>query len=266
MGYTRLKSMARTLFFIEALLFAALGLGGALLATDLRAAFLAPFALSLVVPLACALAVWPAGQIAAALRKVFSAPGAMCETGEEVHVLESLAAFCGRAAVAGTSFALASALPRLIEGKAKEEWGLLGAYLALYSLLNAVAARSMAKVASRAPARAPAPAGAAAGGTASTPPSPPGEFPASAYGLTPRESEVASLIAGGSSYKETAYRLGISIKTVKTHVAHVYEKTGCASNVGLSLLLRSDEAGRGTAEEEAGPPAQAAGPPHTKGR
>jgi DNA-binding CsgD family transcriptional regulator len=247
--------MARTLFYIEALLFAALGLGGALLAADLRAAFLAPFALSLVVPLACALAVWPAGQIAAALRKVFSAPGAMGETGEEVHVLETLAAFCGRAAVAGTSFALASALPRLIEGKAKEEWGLLGAYLALYSLLNAVAARSMAKAASRRP----GPAGAAAGGPASAPPSPPAEFPSSDYGLTARESEVATLIAGGSSYKETAYRLGISIKTVKTHVAHVYEKTGCESNVGLSLLLKRAEAGRGPAAHEAGPP-------HTKGR
>jgi hypothetical protein len=72
--------MARTLFFIEAFLFAALGLGGALGAADRRAAFLAPFALSLVVPLACALAVWPARDVAAALGRVFSAQGAMRET------------------------------------------------------------------------------------------------------------------------------------------------------------------------------------------
>jgi DNA-binding CsgD family transcriptional regulator len=60
-------------------------------------------------------------------------------------------------------------------------------------------------------------------------------------------AEVAALIAGGASYKEAAYRLGISIKTVKTHVAHVYEKTGCASNVGLSLLIQKADM-KGAAE------------------
>jgi DNA-binding CsgD family transcriptional regulator len=244
--------MAKTLFFIEALLFTALGLGGVLLSADLRAAFLAPFALSLVAPLACALAVWPARDLAAALRSVFSAPDAMGETGESVHVLEALAAFSGRAAVAGLAFALSVALPRLLEGKAAEEWGLLGAYLALYSLLNAVASRSMAKVAARAADRArgsPAEPG---------PRATPELWLARSYDLTPREAEVAACIAAGSSYKETAYRLGISIKTVKTHISRVYEKTGCGSNVGLSLLLRKAEAGREPAES-------AKGAPHTKG-
>jgi|GEM_PF-2795878 len=246
--------MARTLFFIEALLFTALGLGGVFLAPDLRAAFLAPFALSLVAPLACALAVWPPREVSLALRRVFSAPGAMGETEESVPVLEALGSFCGRAAVAGMAFSLAAALPRVLRGEAAEGWGLLGAYLALYSLLNAVASRSMAKVASR-----PQAERAADDGLGDEPRTAPAELLASAYALTPREAEVASCIADGSSYKETAYRLGISIKTVKTHVAHVYEKTGCGSNVGLSLLLRKAEGG----------PVAAAGPPkapHTKSR
>jgi DNA-binding CsgD family transcriptional regulator len=229
--------MARTLFFLEALVFAALGFGGVLVAADLRAAFLAPFALSLVVPLACALSVWPLGEVALALGRVFAAPGTAGGSRETVPLLEALSSFCGRAAVAGLAFSLAAALPRLLEGGSAEEWGLLGAYLALYSLINAVAASSMAKVASRSAE----------------------DSPASTYGLTPREAEVASLIAGGASYKETAFSLGISIKTVKTHLAHVYGKTGCASNVGLSLLLRKAEDGRRPAEP-------ASGPPRTKGR
>jgi DNA-binding NarL/FixJ family response regulator len=61
---------------------------------------------------------------------------------------------------------------------------------------------------------------------------------AASHGLTPREWEAASLIADGLSYKEAAFELGISIKTVKAHMSSVYEKTGAASNVALSLLLR----------------------------
>ena len=61
---------------------------------------------------------------------------------------------------------------------------------------------------------------------------------AARHGLSPRETQAAVLIAGGRSYKETAAELGISIKTVKTHMGRVYEKTGAASNVALSLLFR----------------------------
>jgi DNA-binding CsgD family transcriptional regulator len=40
------------------------------------------------------------------------------------------------------------------------------------------------------------------------------------------------------SYKETSAEMGISIKTLKTHMGRVYEKTGAVSNVALSLLFR----------------------------
>ena len=206
-----------------------------LVARDLRPAFYAPFAISLVVPLACALAVWPFREVAAALRRVFSAPDAIGVTAESIAVLESLGAFCGRAALAGLAFSLSTAMPRILEGEIIEEWGLLGAYLALYSLLNAVAASSMAKVASRSPPLPARAADAAEGRDAAA-------LLASAFGLTAREAEVAALIAAGSSYKEAAYELGISIKTVKSHISRAYEKTGCRSNVERALLpgLRSN--------------------------
>jgi len=43
-------------------------------------------------------------------------------------------------------------------------------------------------------------------------------------GLSPREVEILEALAAGDSNKEIARRLGISPNTVKTHVAHVYEK------------------------------------------
>jgi DNA-binding CsgD family transcriptional regulator len=42
--------------------------------------------------------------------------------------------------------------------------------------------------------------------------------------LTPRESEIMALAAQGFTHKEIADKLGISPKTVGTHVQFVYRK------------------------------------------
>jgi DNA-binding NarL/FixJ family response regulator len=64
--------------------------------------------------------------------------------------------------------------------------------------------------------------------------SPPGR--AGDHGLTARESEVLALIAGGRSNKRIAFELGISEKTVKTHVGHVLAKLGVADRTQAALL------------------------------
>ncbi len=52
--------------------------------------------------------------------------------------------------------------------------------------------------------------------------------------LTPTESEVADLAACGLSNPAIAERLVMSVNTVKTHLSHVYAKTGVAGRSGLA--------------------------------
>ncbi len=42
--------------------------------------------------------------------------------------------------------------------------------------------------------------------------------------LSPRERDVAQLIAGGSSNREIADALVVSVKTVETHIQHIFRK------------------------------------------
>ncbi len=54
--------------------------------------------------------------------------------------------------------------------------------------------------------------------------------------LTRREREVLELIARGRSNKRIAFELGISEKTVKTHVGHLLAKLGVTDRTQAALL------------------------------
>lgn len=55
--------------------------------------------------------------------------------------------------------------------------------------------------------------------------------------LTPREREVAILVADGARNREVSERLGISLATVKDHVHHALDKLGCESRTELAKLV-----------------------------
>lgn len=63
----------------------------------------------------------------------------------------------------------------------------------------------------------------------------PGEVLQEAFALTEREATVAGLLAAGHGLPVIARILGVSLNTVRTHAARVYDKTGTA---GQAQLIR----------------------------
>lgn len=59
----------------------------------------------------------------------------------------------------------------------------------------------------------------------------------SRYGLSPKECEVAILLAEGKSYKEIANKISVSVSTVNTHVMKIYRKTKTHNKMELQNLL-----------------------------
>ena len=55
--------------------------------------------------------------------------------------------------------------------------------------------------------------------------------------LTPREREVVGLIARGLTYRETASNLGMSVKTLETHMSHIFAKLEVASRHQLAARM-----------------------------
>lgn len=60
---------------------------------------------------------------------------------------------------------------------------------------------------------------------------------ATTYELSPREAEVALLLAEDRSIRDICEELNLAVSTVKTHVAHVYEKAGVHSKGELQELV-----------------------------
>jgi DNA-binding CsgD family transcriptional regulator len=61
--------------------------------------------------------------------------------------------------------------------------------------------------------------------------------PSSQLKLSVRELEIARMIADGLSDKEIAWRLGIEISTVRTHLKRVFAKLGVRRRSGVASLL-----------------------------
>jgi HD-GYP domain-containing protein (c-di-GMP phosphodiesterase class II) len=60
--------------------------------------------------------------------------------------------------------------------------------------------------------------------------------PALPRGLTPREAEILDLLARGLSNKEMAERLSVSVRTVSSHVEHIYAKIGVSTRGAAAMF------------------------------
>jgi DNA-binding CsgD family transcriptional regulator len=60
-----------------------------------------------------------------------------------------------------------------------------------------------------------------------------------AYALTVAEARIAELIGSGLTAPEAARVLGLSATTVRTHLAHCFDKTGVRSQVSLARLVNA---------------------------
>lgn len=59
--------------------------------------------------------------------------------------------------------------------------------------------------------------------------------PAACEALTRRETDILRLVAEGLGNKQIAWRLGVAVTTVRTHLSSVYEKLRVESRVELAL-------------------------------
>jgi DNA-binding CsgD family transcriptional regulator len=58
--------------------------------------------------------------------------------------------------------------------------------------------------------------------------------------LSPRELEVAMLVAAGRRNREVAAALFLSEKTIESHLARIYDKLGVRSRAALATILAAD--------------------------
>ena len=221
--------MARTLFFLEAFVLIVVS---ALVSAVGKMEFLywlLPFAMAFALPHAAAAAVWPLRAILRAFRQAFSPGRPLSRGAESVELLDALARFAVTGGVASSLTAAMVLLREMAEGLGPLDaaWQTLAfALLALLFAETTTILRGVVEEALRPPGNEDV-------GTGIT------AF-SRRHGLSVREAEVAACLVEGRSYKETAERLFISIKTVKTHVSHVYAKTGSAHRTALILLLRAE--------------------------
>lgn len=55
--------------------------------------------------------------------------------------------------------------------------------------------------------------------------------------LSPRETEIARLVAEGKRNQDIAHELSIAEHTVETHLTHIYQKLGISNRVELTRAI-----------------------------
>lgn len=80
-----------------------------------------------------------------------------------------------------------------------------------------------------------------------------------AFGLTPREREVLTLVSAGCTNKEIARQCAVSEETVKHHLTRIFDKLGASNRTELAMLAARH--GLDTTQGTAVRPGRVPGPP-----
>lgn len=68
----------------------------------------------------------------------------------------------------------------------------------------------------------------------------PNPQPNAKFALTPRESQVAKMIAHSLTNEAIGHHLGISVETVKEHVANILKKSGFSSRTQIAVWMTNN--------------------------
>ena len=59
------------------------------------------------------------------------------------------------------------------------------------------------------------------------------------FDLTPAEARISALVAKGDGPAVISESLGVSLSTVRTHLAHIFQKTGAGDQLALSSVVNA---------------------------
>jgi DNA-binding CsgD family transcriptional regulator len=216
--------MGRLMFFLE-LAAVAYGLAFVSVWSKVPAQLaLLPLGAALLVPYVCALAVWPFRQLLLAFRDGWESNPFRRPAPSSIELWKFLERTAPLSGIVAFLLFLALALMRGLRGNQAAVAGLCAVEAAAVFLVFHAVRGTVESLVRR---------------DHEVPPFDLSPAKLRGYSITHRESEVAQLLVSGLRYGEIGQRLFISVKTVKTHVHRLYEKTGTRNRMELANALRA---------------------------
>jgi DNA-binding CsgD family transcriptional regulator len=185
---------------------------------------LLPFAVVLLVPSFCVLAVWPLGQVQLALRDGWGSNPFRMPALSSIEVWKFSERISPPTGMLAFLLFLVLALARGLPGNQAAVAGLCAAEAAAVFLILQAVRGTVESLVRR---------------ERGFPPVDLSPAKLRDYSISAREREVAQLLFTGLRYDEIGQNLFISVKTVKTHVHRLYEKTGTRNRMELANVLRT---------------------------
>jgi DNA-binding CsgD family transcriptional regulator len=225
--------MGRLLPFLELAIAACVAVFFSLRGTLSVSLAILPIVVVLLVPVAAAIGVWPSRVLLRALRDGWGSDPLRKPEASSPRVWQFLECMAPRAGAVGAAVFAMLALQSFSDGlggdgatdltrRLASMVGLCGADAALAFFVFRAVRHTVEMIERRLEGRTRLP-----------------DAALDRYAISEREEEVALLLLAGLRYSEIADQLFISVKTVKTHVHRLYQKTGTRNRMEFAICLRA---------------------------